>query len=72
MFAEIIEEPEQIVEEVTEEVEEIRFDETPTDYDSESHEMLRNAFKSIMPPDMLDSFAGFLSRPLFFFTSKVR
>ncbi|MFS7889088.1 hypothetical protein Hanom_Chr00s000003g01602791 [Helianthus anomalus] len=29
------------------------------DYDSESLEILHNAFKSIMPPDMFKSFAGF-------------
>ncbi|MFS7978494.1 hypothetical protein Hanom_Chr10g00916161 [Helianthus anomalus] len=66
MLAEIIEEPEQIVEEAIEEVGdevcgEICFDETPDDYDYESHKILHNAIKSIIPLDMFNSFAGFFN-----------
>ncbi|MFS7953681.1 putative transcription factor interactor and regulator CCHC(Zn) family [Helianthus anomalus] len=54
MLAEIIKELEQIVEEVVEDVDDeifgefFFFDETSDDYNSQSHEMLHNAFKSIM------------------------
>ncbi|MFS7937296.1 hypothetical protein Hanom_Chr05g00425941 [Helianthus anomalus] len=56
LLPEIIEEPEQIMEEVI--VIEVYVSEDY--YDSEaSQKTISNSFKSIMPPDMFNSFAGF-------------
>ncbi|KAF5762405.1 putative transcription factor interactor and regulator CCHC(Zn) family [Helianthus annuus] len=61
MLAGIIKEPEPTVEEVVEDDGEICFDDVPIDYDSESHEILHDTFRSIMPSDMFNSFVGFFS-----------
>ncbi|MFS7892269.1 hypothetical protein Hanom_Chr00s000549g01649411 [Helianthus anomalus] len=70
MMAEIIEEPECVVE--TEEVGEVTSEESLAEleeagvevyYYQLEHEIIANSFKSIIPPNMFDSFEGFFIEP---------
>ncbi|KAJ0690939.1 hypothetical protein HanOQP8_Chr11g0423561 [Helianthus annuus] len=70
MMAEIVEEPECIVE--IEEVSEVMSEESLADleeaaaevyYYQSEQEIIASSFKSIMPPNMFDSFTGFFSEP---------